>query len=347
MSFSSARPQPARETLLEPDDTCATARDVTVGATPAPRQFCKPADADWVKFTASSGATYSAEATPVGADAHPNFQVYDQCGYAATLSEGQTTSWTASSSGTYYVKMTNQDPNAFGATTQYGAMVRMTACGPDTFEADNDSANAKAITPGGPEQIHDICPAADQDWVKFTATAGQLFVIETYELGTDADTKICLFSTDGTTQLACDDDSGGGLASRLRWTAPGDGTYYLRVKHTVSSISGPTTSYHVAISLGDPLDSYEPDNISAQASTISTNGTPQPHNFTPNADQDWVKFTVDTTTLPYVIQTDRLSGDSDTVLSLVRQRRGHRIEQQRRLRLRRTLSDHLRFPWHR
>ena len=212
--------------------------------------------------------------------------------------------------------MTNQDPNAFGSTTEYKAMVKMTACGPDTYEQDNDSAHAKAITPGGPEQIHDICPAADQDWVKFTATAGQLYVIETYELGTDGDTKICLFGTNGTTQLACDDDSGGGLASRLRWTAPGDGTYYLRVKHTVSSISGPTTSYHVAISLGDPLDSYEPDNTSAQASTISTDGTPQPHNFTPNADQDWVKFTVDTTTLPYVIQTDKLSGDADTVLHL-------------------------------
>ena len=303
--------------MLEADDTCATARDITAGVTPAARQFCKPADADWAKFTASSGATYSVEATPVGAEAHPNFQVYDQCGYAAALSEGETTSWTASSSGTYYIRMTNQDPNAFGATTQYGAVVKMTACGPDAYEADNDSAHAKTITPGGPEQIHDICPAADQDWVEFAATAGQLYVIETYELGTDADTKICLFGTDGTTQLACDDDSGGGLASRLRWTAPGDGTYHLRVKHAVSSISGPTTSYHLAISVGDPLDSFEPDNLSVQASTISTDGTPQSHNFTPNADQDWVKFTVDTTTLPYVIQTDRLSGDSDTVLHLL------------------------------
>jgi len=303
--------------MQESDDTCATARDVTVGTTSPSRQFCKPADADWMKFTAVSGATYSAEATPVGTDAHVIFQVYDQCGYAAALSEGQGTSWTASSNGTYYVRMTNQDPNVFGATTQYNATVRMTACGPDAYEQDNDAAHATAITPGGTEQIHDICPAADQDWVKFTATAGQLYVIETYELGADGDTKICLFGTDGTTQIACDDDSGGGLASRLRWTAPAAGTYYLRVKHTVNSISGPTTSYHVAISQGDPLDSYEPDNTSAQAKTISTDGTPQHHNFTPNADQDWVKFTVDTTTLPYVIQTDQLSGDADTVLRLV------------------------------
>ena len=114
----------------EADDSCATARDITVGATAVPRQFCKPADADWVRFTTSSGATYAAEATPVGADAHPNFQVYDQCGYAAPLSEGAAASWTASSSGTYYVRMTNQNPNAFGPTTQYMATVKMTACGP-------------------------------------------------------------------------------------------------------------------------------------------------------------------------------------------------------------------------
>ena len=302
---------------LEPDDTCATARDALVGAAPPARQFCKPADADWMKFTAFSGATYSAAATPLGADADVTFQVFDQCGYAAALSEGQTTSWTASDSGTYYVRMTNQDPNAFGTTTQYQALVNMTACGEDTYEEDNDTAHATTIAPGGPEQIHDICPAADQDWVEFTASAGQLYVMETYELGTDGDTKICLFGTDGTTQLACDDDSGSGLASRLRWTAPSDGTYYLRAKQTTSSISGPTTSYHLAISRGDPLDSYEPDNTSAQAKTISTDGTPQPHNFTPNGDQDWVKFTVDTTTLPYVIQTHKLSGDADTVLHVL------------------------------
>jgi hypothetical protein len=301
----------------EADDSCATARDLTVGATGVVRQFCRPADADWVKFTAASGATYSAEATGVGPDAHPVFQVFDQCGYAAALAEGQPTSWTAPSSGTYYLRMTNQDPNVFGATTQYRATVQMTACGPDAYEPDGDSAHAHTLTPGGPEQIHDACPASDQDWLKFTATAGQLYVIETYELGPDADTKICLFNTNGASQIACDDDSGGGLASRLRWTAPGDGTYYLRIKHTVASISGPTTSYHVAISVGDPLDSYEPDNSPAQAAPIGTDGAAQKHNFTPNGDQDWVKFTVDSTTLPYTIQTDKLSGDSDTILHLI------------------------------
>jgi hypothetical protein len=89
------------------------------------------------------------------------------------------------------------------------------------------------------------------------------------------------------------------------------------VKHVDDTVSGPTADYHIGISLGDPLDSYEPDNSFGQAVTIPTNGTPQPHNFTPANDQDWVKFVVDTDTLPYVIQTDNLIGDNDTVLHLV------------------------------
>ena len=302
---------------LELDDTCPTARDLGVGASPQARQFCKPADADWAKFTAASGATYSISAAAVGADAHPQVQLYNQCGYAAALAEDQPVSWVAPSNGTYYVNVTNQDPNAFGTTTQYNLTVQMTACGPDSFEDDDTHSAARSIIPGGAEQIHDTCPAGDEDWVTFTATVGQLYVIETYDLGWDADTKICLFGTDGTTQIACDDDSGGGLASRLRWTANSAGSYYLRVKHTDSSVSGPTTAYHLGISLGDPLDNYEPDDSAAQAVTIPTDGSPQARNFTPANDQDWVKFSVDTTSLPYVIQTDNLSGDNDTILHLI------------------------------
>lgn len=302
---------------LEIDDTCSTARDTVVGAAPARRQFCKPADADWAKFMAASGATYSLSTAAIGGDAHPILQLYGDCNYAPPLSAGQPVSWTAPSTGMYYARVTNQDPNAFGNTTQYDLSIGMTACGPDSYEADNDAAGAKTFVAGGAEQVHDTCPAGDVDWVKFTTTAGQLYVIETFELGNDADTQICLFGPNGTTQLSCDDDSGGGLASRLRWTAPTSNTYYLRVKHSDSSVGGPTTSYHLAISIGDPLDSFEPDNSAAQAVTITTNGVSQSHNFTPNGDQDWIKFDVDTISLPYVIQTDGLSGDCDTVLHLV------------------------------
>jgi hypothetical protein len=163
--------------------------------------------------------------------------------------------------------------------------------------------------------VHDFCPAGDQDWVKFQASMGQPYVIETYDLGTDADTAIYLYGPNGTTQLAHDDDSGGGLASRLRWVAPASATYYLKVVSSDPSVSGANTSYHLAISLGDPLDSFEPDDTAATARTITTDGTPQEHNFTPAGDVDWVKFAA-VAGEPYVIQTSDLAGDCDTILEL-------------------------------
>lgn len=301
---------------FEVDDSCATARDLTVGASAQRRQFCKPSDQDWAKFTTVSGAAYTISATSVGADAHPTVLLYNQCAFGAPLAQGQQVQWTAPTSAVYYVKIQNQNPNVFGTTTQYNLGVAMTLCGPDSFEPDESYSAAKPIVPGGSVQAHDFCPAGDQDWVKFQATQGQLYVIETYDLGADADTVMCLFGTDGTAQIACDDDSGGGVASRLRWTAPSAGTYYLRLRNTDDTVSGPTASYHLAISLGDPLDSFEADNAVATAKTITTDGTPQQHNFTPAGDQDWVKFDV-VAAEPYVVQTLNLIGDCDTILHLI------------------------------
>ena len=45
---------------------------------------------------------------------------------------------------------------------------------------------------------------------------------------------------------------------------------------------------------GPSVDAYEPDNTSAQASTI-TSGSPQTHSILPAADVDWVKFSLDAT----------------------------------------------------
>lgn len=39
-----------------------------------------------------------------------------------------------------------------------------------------------------------------------------------------------------------------------------------------------------------PVDSYEPDNVCANAKSINTDGTVQTHNFSPAGDVDWVKF---------------------------------------------------------
>ncbi|MFN8474916.1 MAG: pre-peptidase C-terminal domain-containing protein [Anaerolineae bacterium] len=299
----------------EPDDSCATARDITVGAAPQSHVFCKPADQDWVKFTATSGARYLISATGMGADADPILGLYNTCSFGAPLANGQTIEWTAPANGIYYVAAQNHDPTKTGETTRYNLSVVQSLCAADSFESDDSPVAASLAMPTGADQAHTSCPAGDQDWVRFPTTQGQRYVIETFELGADADTVLCLFGPDNTTQIACDDDGGGGLASRLRWTAPTTGVYYLRVKHNDPGVSGPTTSYHLAISEGEPLDAFEPDNSAAQARPITTDGSPQSHNFTPDGDSDWVRFDA-VPGEPYVIQTSNLSGDCDTVLHL-------------------------------
>ena len=53
--------------------------------------------------------------------------------------------------------------------------------------------------------------------------------IETFNLGLDMDTVLHLYGTDGSTELAYDDDDGVGLASHIDWPPPAAGTYYVLV----------------------------------------------------------------------------------------------------------------------
>ncbi|MEM7129847.1 MAG: trypsin-like serine protease [Chloroflexota bacterium] len=64
-----------------------------------------------------------------------------------------------------------------------------------------------------------------------------------------------------------------------------------------------------------PGDSFEPDDSSADASAIATDGTPQSHTFHVNGDVDWVQFTTISGT-QYAIATSSLRGDADTILTL-------------------------------
>lgn len=70
--------------------------------------------------------------------------------------------------------------------------------------------------------------ADDVDWFQFEAWAGEEYVIQTLNLAGNADTVLVLYDVDGATELARDDSSGEGRASRIRWTAHEDGMYYVK-----------------------------------------------------------------------------------------------------------------------
>ena len=80
----------------------------------------------------------------------------------------------------------------------------------------------------------------DVDWFKFQATAGGKYTVATV-LGTLPDSILYLYDRNGTAVLASNDDYGSSLASRIQWTAPSTGTYYIVVASYGNSYTGSYT----------------------------------------------------------------------------------------------------------
>lgn len=118
-------------------------------------------------------------------------------------------------------KPLNRAPSAIGAADA-------PYCSPDMYEPDDTMEQAKWFTVDGLPQTHGFHECTESDWVKFEATAGTRYMIQTLRLGAWYDTMLFLYDAAGT-ELAFDDDSGPGLASSIVWTAPADGVYYVKV----------------------------------------------------------------------------------------------------------------------
>jgi subtilisin family serine protease len=80
----------------------------------------------------------------------------------------------------------------------------------------------------------------DMDWFRIQAVAGKSYVFNV-QLGTLADSILYLYGANGTSQVAYNDDYGSGSASRITWTAPSSGVYYLAVGGYGNSTTGTYT----------------------------------------------------------------------------------------------------------
>ncbi len=225
---------------------------------------------------------------------------------AAALYGGQGSAQYANTQAAALAVELNQAPSCGGGGTAT----------PDSFEPDNAAASASNITVGAAAQSHNFHQNGDQDWVKFNASAGSAYVIETSNLQTSADTVLTLFNANGA-QLAINDDSGGTWASRIAWTATDDGLFFVRAANYGNS-GGANRGYQLRVtgsggSTGG--DAFEPDNTQATAKPITVGGAAQAHTFHVAGDQDWAVFSAaaDST---YVIETFNLGSSSDTVLRL-------------------------------
>jgi len=132
-----------------------------------------------------------------------------------------------------------------GETGEYGfraylvVQVRLTA---DEYEPDNDSASAKQIEIGTPQQ-HTFHTSNDVDWVKFQITRAGRYTIRTRGVNTNRlDTYIELFDSN-MNSIDEDDDGGENVDSRLTLRLE-NGTYYLKVEYLGENADQP---YNISI----------------------------------------------------------------------------------------------------
>lgn len=104
--------------------------------------------------------------------------------------------------------------------------------------------DSEALETDGTIHVHNIAQPADVAWFSFVGYAGETYQIETELIGLP-DTVMYLYSMDGETELAENDDADSGQASYLEWTCPTDGEYYILVHAYDDSQTG---SFQIRVS---------------------------------------------------------------------------------------------------
>jgi hypothetical protein len=187
----------------------------------------------------------------------------------------------------------------------------------DPYEPDDTWQQAKWIEVNGTTQSHRFHAPGDQDYAKFVAEAGYVYTIRTLDLSDDNDTILTLYGTNGTAELAKNDDDPDNIpASKIVWTAPispTTGTYFVKAAHLNPLVGGCNTTYELEVR-GRMGDIYEPDNTYEDAKPIII-GETQTHSLYPEGDVDMVKFGVKEGLL-YALGTRKLITGTDTMISV-------------------------------
>ncbi|HUS57385.1 MAG TPA: pre-peptidase C-terminal domain-containing protein [Planctomycetota bacterium] len=167
----------------------------------------------------------------------------------------------------------------------------------DLFEPDDTPGDAKELI-DGVAQAHSIDPVGDVDWVYIHLTQNaEMITVETTGIGLNDDTYMEMYDSSILTNpsalpIAVDDNSGhdGRFAKIERFTVAA-GKYYFKVrqKNNDAMISAYQIVYTPIISY---CDIYERDDTPEMAKVLVP-GVPQQHCIQPLGDNDWMKFTLE------------------------------------------------------
>jgi len=312
----------------EPDGTCPApvSRTLPADGTTQWHMLDSWDDRDWFRVVLMGPATpYEIKTLPPGAGycacTDTALELYasdcttlvaqndDYGGKCSRISFAQDSS---SSGNSYFLKVR---PHYADDVGPYGVRVSV-ICPQDQYEPNGacPPAIAAAVQVNGPPSSRVICPAGDQDWVRFQAVLGMTYVVETLHFTNVAcaDTVVRLYGTNCSTVIAENDDFGGTACSRVTWTAYYSGWVYVQIRGHADSYIGP---YRLSVTCQG--DSFEPDDTYADAAFIGSGGTVQERNLCAGGDEDWVGLNV-LCGMTYTIQTTMLilPPCTDTVLEL-------------------------------
>ena len=126
----------------------------------------------------------------------------------------------------------------------------------DAYEPDNVWSQSKLLVIGAAAQEHNFHQAGDVDYVKFGVLAGQALTFTARDIAPGVDTTLTLYDTDGQTQLAYNDvDPYDPTGSRIDWTAPIAGTYFLKAAHFNPGAGNCAMTYTLAAQIASPTPS--------------------------------------------------------------------------------------------
>jgi len=107
----------------------------------------------------------------------------------------------------------------------------------------SEAGPVTAITVGD-EIMDTIDDPMDADAFQFEVTQGETYIMQTgipTVVSPLSDSLLILWDTDGTTMLDFNDDYGGALTSRIEWTAPHSGVFYVTVENADGVSTGDYT----------------------------------------------------------------------------------------------------------
>jgi len=264
----------------EPNNTLSMAKSITINGAAQRHHFHIAGDQDWVYFDVNAANSYTMRTLNLGLCSDTVLELYSAGGLLLAQNDDSGGSlasridYTAPSNARLYLKVRHYNPSASGVCTQYDLEVTSASLNPDAYEPDDTMAQARSFTVNGAGQDHNFHSATDVDWMVFTAVSGSTYTIYTYNLGYEADTVLELYDSSGTL-LAYNDDGGSGWASRIVWTAPSNGSFFVKSRPFGSTGGRSTSTYSFRIVTGTTLSQSELSDHSPALITVQNDAVSQ------------------------------------------------------------------------